>query len=330
MRKARGILLLGLAGVLCAPAADTIGIVDFYGYGGLDPANLRAVLPFHEGDPLPSDKLSARARDALQRFSGRPAVEVSSPVLGSEHWTVYIGLADPAAPPILYNSHPTSDLALPPMALKLFRQMDKDLFAAVKRGAVDEDDSTGYTLTNDAATRQDQSKLHEWARANTAVLYRVLEQSRHIDQRLRAAEALGYAEHSSEQVAALVRAAFDDDAGVRNAAIRALNVLCRLGAEVTRQIPAARFIPLLYSLHWTDRNKSSWLLDMLTAARDPALLEALHDRAVPPLREMLRWKDKGHAMPAAMILGRIAGLPDAETGALLDAGDTAAIVRALR
>jgi hypothetical protein len=30
-------------------AAGTIGIVGFYGFGGPDPAELRAALPFHEG-----------------------------------------------------------------------------------------------------------------------------------------------------------------------------------------------------------------------------------------------------------------------------------------
>jgi HEAT repeat protein len=121
---------------------------------------------------------------------------------------------------------------------------------------------------------------------------------------------LGYAERSPEQIAALVTAAFDSDDDVRNSAVRALEVLCALGAEVIRQIPAARFIPLLHSLSWMDRNKGGALFDRMTAGRDPALLKILHDQALGPLREMAQWKDFGHAWSSVMILGRIGGIEE--------------------
>jgi len=99
--------------------------------------------------------------------------------------------------------------------------------------------------------------------------------------------------------------------------VRALEVLCAVGAEVTRQIPAARFVPLLHSLTWTDRNKGSLVLAQLTKSRDPEILKMLRDQALGPLREMVQWSNSGHAWAPKMILGRVAGI---EESRLLEMG----------
>ena len=110
-------------------------------------------------------------------------------------------------------------------------------------------------------------------------------------------------------------AAFDADSEVRNNAVRALQVRRAAGPEVTRQIPAERFLPLLHSLTWSDRNKGSLLLAAMTESRDPALLKLLHDQALAPLREMAQWKNRGHASAALEMLGRMAGI---EEGRLIE------------
>jgi hypothetical protein len=137
--------------------------------------------------------------------------------------------------------------------------------AAVTQGAAREDDSKGYALYEDPAAHADQLKILSWTRAHLATVRKVLAESRDAQRRAYAAQALGYAERSPEQIAALVAASFDSDGGVRNNAVRALEVLCTLGAEVTKQIPAARFIPLLHSIEWTDRNKGAALFVHMTA-----------------------------------------------------------------
>ena len=103
---------------------------------------------------------------------------------------------------------------------------------------------------------------------------------------------MGYAERSSQQTSALVSAAFYSDGEVRNNAVRALDTLCAVGAEVTRQIPAEKFVPLLHSLTWSDRNKGSLLLSEMTGSRDPDLLKLLHDQALVPLHEMAQCKNR--------------------------------------
>ena len=57
------------ASASAAPPPEKIGIIDFYGYGSLDPAQLRAALPFREGDAIPSKVARQAAEEALVKQS---------------------------------------------------------------------------------------------------------------------------------------------------------------------------------------------------------------------------------------------------------------------
>ena len=299
------------ASAAAQPASEKIGIIDFYGYGALDPEDFSGVLLFKEGDPVPSEEVKKAVEAALVMVTRRPAAKITRVCcLEDGRSTIFVGLAEADASPVRYNPEPAGEIKLPREAHRLFVELEKDSIAAVTKGDAGEDDSEGYALMKNPEARGDQLKIRDWVRANTATTYRVLETSRFADERADAAEALGYAERSPEQIAALVRASFDADGGVRDNAIRALEVLCNLGADVTRRIPAARFVPMLHSLVWTDRNKASALLLMVSKSRDTAVLDTLRAGAVGPLREMAQWRDWGHAGFAATILARIAGIPD--------------------
>jgi hypothetical protein len=309
-------------------AAGTIGIVDFYGYGDLDPAKLRVALPFHEGGSMPSEKQKAAAEGALKKLTGRDAVISGVCCLENGHYTVFVGLAEPGAPKVQYNPRPAKDARMPAEIDKLFQRMDADLYDAVRKNQAEEDDSQGYALQKYPPLRADQMKLREWARAHTFQIAEVLESARDDNERAEAAQALGYAERSSRQVEALVRAAFDASEGVRNNAVRALGVLCAADKAVARQIPAEKFIPLLHSLVWTDRNKALGLLEAATEGRDPGLLAALRAGAMDPLREMALWKGRSHASSAATIIGRIAGIEEKKLQEMIAAGQSQDVVKA--
>jgi len=306
----RGVLLVAILPLFGQPPSDRIGTIDFYGYGRLDLPSLRAALPLKEGDAVPSDAVRDKALQAVNRIAGRKAVLSKVCCLEDGRRAIFIGLPEVGAPSLIFNPAPQGDAKLPAAAQRIFQKLDADLDAATKKGKAREDDSQGYALVEDPATRADQLKLRDWTRGHLPTVFKVLAESRNADQRANAAEALGYADRSPEQMAALVKAAFDPDDGVRNNAVRALEVLCTIGTEVTSQIPAARLIPLLYSIEWTDRNKGAYLLMAMTASRDPALLKVLHDQALDPLREMAQWKDFSHAFPSVMILGRIGGIEE--------------------
>lgn len=293
------------------PASERIGIIDFYGYGSLDPAHLRGALPFQEGGAVPSKEARLAAEAALVKLTGRTAAKIERVCcLEDGRSTIFVGLAEPEALPIRYNPEPAAEIKLPKEAHRLFAWYYKDFEASVKKGDAREDDSAGYALAKNPDLRGDQLKIRDWVRPNTATAERVLETSRYAGERADAAIAMGYAEQSPEQIAALVRASFDPDDNVRDNAVRALEVLCNLGPEVTRRIPSARFIPMLHSLVWTDRNKAVLLFLVLTQSRDGDVLDALRAGALVPLREMAQWRDWGHGGAAAVILARIAGMTD--------------------
>jgi HEAT repeat protein len=157
----------------------------------------------------------------------------------------------------------------------------------------------------------------------------VLESSSNAEQRAIAAQFMGYVHSSAAQINALVRASHDPEEDVRNNATRALWVLAASSPKRAERIPADGFIEMLYSRSWTDRNKSSLLLEVLTRSRDPKLLAQLRSRALDPLLEMLRWRSNGHAAAARLILGRCAGIDEARLEKLVEAGDTTPILEAL-
>ena len=70
------------------------------------------------------------------------------------------------------------------------------------------------------------------------------------------------------------------------------------------------FIEMLNSLSWSDRNRAVAALQILTDTRDPAVLDQLRERALPALADMARWKTLTHALPAYILLGRAAGIPE--------------------
>jgi HEAT repeat protein len=324
-----GLFLLAILPALAESPSDRIGSIDFYGYGHLDVASMRAALPFKEGDGIPSDAVRESAVRALSRITGRRAVVSGVCCLPDGRSSIFVGLPEVGAPLVVFNPAPQGDAKLPAEALRILGQFDKHFAAAVKRGAAQEDDSQGYALFSDPATHADQLKLRDWTRGHSATVLHVLAGSRDSEQRADAAQALGYADRSPEQIAALVTAAFDSDDGVRNNAVRALQALCAVGPEVTKQIPAARFIPLLHSVEWKDRNKGAMLLVRMTDSRDSVLLKMLHDEALDPLCEMAQWKDFGHAWFSLTILGRIAGMEESRLDRL-DASMAGDIVRAAR
>jgi HEAT repeat protein len=168
----------------------------------------------------------------------------------------------------------------------------------------------GYALSHDPALHALQLKVREYALAHEAEVLRVIKTSSDPKQRQMAANTLGYARSSSRQIAALVRAARDPAADVRNDAIRALGVLASADSMVGRQIPAESFIDMINSGIWTDRNKGSFVVMELTRARDPRLLAALRAKALDSLIEMAKWRSTGHGIPARVVLGRIANLPE--------------------
>jgi hypothetical protein len=298
-----------------------IGTIEFYGHTGFDVNRIRATLPLREGQRLSQaskERVVARVRKAIKRATGREPSDVA-PVCCDDRGrlVIYIGLHGESVRQTIYNPSPRGPARLPRAALKIQRDVEEAWLNAMKKGVSGEDDSKGYALSLDPETRSKQLALHAYVAQNSSMVRRVLASSRNVEHRQIAAEMLGYADRSPEQIAALIRAGHDIDDGVRNNAIRALVVLARSSPEAAATIPGECFVSLLNSGLWTDRNKSAELLSILTAQRDPQLLTCLREQAFTALLEMARWSYRGHADGARLILGRIAGIDEQTLTAML-------------
>lgn len=311
----------------------TIGAVDFYGRNGLNLNLVRAALPLREGDRLSrgsKEIVVARVRKAIKRATGREPSDVT-PVCCDDHGklVIYIGLRGESVRQTMYNLSPRGSVRLPRSALQMHRDVERAWSNAMKKGVSGEDDSQGYALSLDPETRTKQLALHAYVARHSSMVSRVLASSRYVEHRQIAAEMLGYADKSAQQIAALIRASHDVDDGVRNNAIRALVVLARSSSEASAIIPGECFVSLLNSGLWTDRNKSAELLSILTAQRDPQLLACLREQALTSLVEMARWSYPGHAQGAGLMLGRIAGIDEKTLIAMVGKQESDPIINAL-
>lgn len=310
-----------------------IGAIDFFGRNGLNVNLIRAALPLREGDQLSrgsKEIVVARVRKAIKRATGREPSDVT-PVCCDDHGklVIYIGLRGESVRQTMYNLSPRGSARLPRAALKMHRDVERAWSNAMKKGVSGEDDSQGYALSLDPETRTKQLALHAYVSRHSSMVSRVLASSRYVEHRQIAAEMLGYADRSPQQIAALIRASHDVDDGVRNNAIRALVVLARSSSEASAIIPGECFVSLLNSGLWTDRNKSAELLSILTAQRDPQLLACLREQALTSLVEMARWSYPGHAYGARLMLGRIAGIDEKTLIAMVGKQEVDPIINAL-
>jgi len=307
---------LGPAFLLLAASAlvarDRIADIEFFGYQGIDVEAVRKALPVKAGDPI-QPEIDQRIRNAVKGVTGNDATDVAKTCCDQQgDMFLYIGLAGGSSRTFALNPAPKEQLQVSPELAALSEHMDQALFAAVRNGnAAEEQPSPGYRLPKDPETRKATLAFRQYALQHEDQLYRVLESSSDGKQRAIAADALGFATRSPRQIAALVHAARDPDDDVRNNATRALLEMAQAGPAVASQIPPDTFIEMLWSGTWTDRNKASGLFWILTASRDPQLLSRLRTDAFDPLTEIARW-DTDHAVAARIILGRIAGIPDAE------------------
>lgn len=310
----------------------TLGAIDFYGHAGVDVDRLRAALPFRVGEkvsPEPKEKLVAQVTQAIKRATGRDVTDVTPACCDDlGRLLIYIGLRD-GERQTAYNTAPSGSTRLSPTAIKIYRDADQAWLNAMSKGVSGEDDSQGYALSIDPEARARQLALHEYAARNSTLVRRVLASARDVEQRQIAAEILGYAGRSREQIRALIRAGHDVDSGVRNNAIRALVVLARSSSEASALIPGECFIDLLNSAIWTDRNKSVALLAVLTKGRDARLLTCLREHALASLVEMARWSYAGHADNARLMLGRVAGIDEKTLTAMVAGQEIEPIIKVL-
>jgi hypothetical protein len=310
------IVCLLLSATVCAQAQKPqikIGDIEYFGTKAVDVEKVRTTLPVHEGDELSLDALPdliSRVEAAVKNSTNQEPTDVASVCCdGHDSWIIYIGLPGRNIERIRYNSPPSGSIQFPAEVLKLYSQT-MDLITESVHAQATEDRSRGYALSAYPPLRAKQLAMREYATNHAALIRRVLTESSKAEQRIAAAQLLGYATYNKMQVDALVNASRDADETVRNNAVRALGVLAESNPSIAKQIPKAPFVPFLNSGIWKDRNKGGYLLEMLTKRHDSKLFQLLKRGASDSLVEMAHWREFGHAKSARLILGRIAGIEE--------------------
>lgn len=308
-----------------------IGEIEFFGYAGIDLDKLRAALPFHEQENFVGEEYAGKqeqAYDAIKGVTGRYPTGINYVCCdkrGNE--IIFIGLSGKTFP---YRPKPNGTTRLPEKILDMYERFMKTLFEGVQKGNFPEDRSKGYALAAYPPQRAVQLEMRAYAVDHGALLRLVLETSSEDQQRIVAAQLLGYARQSDAQLASLVKATEDSNDTVRNNATRALLVLAASSAKIAGRIPTKHFIELLLSGTWTDLNKSSGLLDFITAKkRDAKVLAQLRRKEIlERLIEMARWRS--HWESAANLLGRVAGINEQQLQQLVAGGKAEVIIKELQ
>jgi len=165
------------------------------------------------------------------------------------------------------------------------------------------------------------------------LLREVLRNSADEEHRSAAAYVIGYAPQKAELVGDLQYALRDPDSSVRNHAMRsllALAVLQQLEPQSGIKVQPTWFIEMLNSISWSDRNNAAVSLVNLTETRDENVISQLRERATGALLDMAMWKHLPHALPAFILLGRIAGMPETEIQDLWSKGERDKLVAKTR
>ena len=318
MRKLPSILTaVAVASLVAAdhPAAQknvTVGIVDFYGLRQVTEAQVREALRIAEGNAITESTLSG-AEKRVRAVPGVNNARVDGVCCDDGKLLVYVGIEEKGTSAVHFSAPPKGHSRLPDEVVRAGAAFDTAFEKAAERGDFQEDHSNGHSLMHDPDARAVQEGFAALADRYGGQLREVLRDSNKRQQRALAAQVLGYASDKASVVEDLSSAMRDSDADVRNNAMRALWLIAAFAQKAPDrkiQVPADPFVELLNSLTWTDRNKSSLALMALTESREPALLSALRQKALPSLIEMARWKSRGHAVASVMILGRVAGIPE--------------------
>jgi hypothetical protein len=280
---------------------------------------------------MPPSKGDAEAK--VDQISGVVESHLEAVCCDNGQTILYVGIEEKGAPHFDLREPPEREVALPEEIVSAYNRFLEAAQAASRRGSTEEDLTHGHPLMADGAARAIQEMFPALADQYRFQIVDVLRNSDDEAQRAMAAYVLVYVSRKNDIVNELQSALKDADAGVRNNAARslvALSVLAKLDPASGIAISPTWFIEMLNSLSWSDRSRALWALQTLTDSRDPLVLDQLRTRALDALIDMARWKALSHALPAFILLGRVAGMPEPDIQSAWTRGDRDTVIAAAR
>jgi hypothetical protein len=218
---------------------------------------------------------------------------------------------------------------LPLEIVESYGELLKAVEEAARRGSTAEDLTHGHPLAADPDARAIQESFVEFTGRHLAKLREVLHNSADGTQRSLAATLIGYSPEKNAAVTELEYAMQDPDEEVRASAMGALNAIAILAAKqpgLGIHISPTWLVEMLNSIALSDRNGATRALINLTDSRPSATLELLRERAFSSLVEMAQWNSLQYALPAFILLGRVAGIGEQQIQDSWSRGDRGAMI----
>jgi hypothetical protein len=325
-----GLILVCLLAMLPCAAQPAIGVVEIYGTRKLSKEKIQGTLGVKAGSALPKSK--GDAEEKLEAIAGvlRSRLEVFCCDQGK--MVLYVGIEERGATAFQYRSIAEEAITLPEEILQAYADFSAALARASAEGDLKEDLSAGHSIMQNLPCRVAQERFVGLAELHLEKIRNVLKSAEDPDQRAIAAYVAGYAPRKDEIAPDLQLAMQDPDGGVRTNAARALKAIGFLSLK--KKDPAFRvqptwFVEMLNSVQLSDRLEATKALLLFTEEPNPLAITNIQERAVPALVEMARWQYLPHALPAYLLLGRVAGWKEADLESSWAAGEREKTIKSL-
>ena len=192
-----------------------LGPIEFFGQTGIDEARLGAALTVRPGDEITHEgwgASKAKLSASLKGVVGKDPTDIATVCCDPQgHVLLYIGIPGPTVKSLRYRPLSTGNERFPTGVTKLQADYEHALGDGIQKGQAAEDDTKGYALSQYAPLKAVQLQMRQTALSIEPRIRRVLATSRYNEQRVLAAQLMGYANRSPGQVRALVDAMRDSD-----------------------------------------------------------------------------------------------------------------------
>jgi hypothetical protein len=300
---------------VCSAAAQApkIGDINFYGLRKLAPEKVLGTLALKSGDPLPSSK--GDLEDSLELMPGVAAARVEAICCDGPNAILFIGIEERGSPHFGTRPAPAGAARLPEDVMAAYREYMGAVGRAAQLGNAAEDLTAGESHVADIPARLFEDRLTGLALDRLDLLRDVLRNDAEPDERAVAAAVIGYAPDKAQAIKDLQFGMQDVEPAVRANAVRAMMaiaVLAQKRPELGLRIEPTWMVEMLNSIVLSDRELAARALVTLTEQPNAAALDLIRARALPALVDMARWKTLRYALPAFLLVGRSAGVPERE------------------
>ena len=304
---------------VCAASAQLprVGNINFYGLHSVLPEQILTAAHLASGDTLPASRIELE-----DRIIGLPDVmdaHVQSVCCEGDRTTLFIGIRERGDADVEFRVPPSGPATLPEDLMTRYRKYSgAAMRVEVSGGAAD------------PAMHREEEYFRTYAAAHLVKLRAELRTGSDPEQRAAAVTVIASASNKKSVLDDLLFALQDPDDGVRANAMREL---AAIGAVARRQpalgirIAPGGLVDLLNSVVLSDRMEATKALLVLTDPPNAAALDQIRERALPSLAEMARWQTRSYAFPPFQLLGRVAGLKDADVNESWEHGDPEQVIR---